>query len=112
MTILRSPKLTHDHTGTVAALPPGKRTAPDSWATAERRTASGKMNGLPVNKKHGGGDCSLLPAGKIWEKCDLRVGRFKLSTNGSFLPRAKAPSCWRCCSMAGIGSLEAAGRWE
>src|SRR5438270_6685225 len=46
----------------------------------KRRTASGKMNGLPVNKKHGGGDCSFLPAGKIWEKCVLRVGRFKLST--------------------------------
>ena len=63
MTLLCSPKVTHHHTGKVALLPPGNRTPPPLGPPVKTNWL-GKSEWVTGNKKHGGGACSFLPAGK------------------------------------------------
>jgi hypothetical protein len=62
MTLLCSPKVTHNHTAGVA-LCRRARGRPSTWA---RRNTNwfGKNEWVTRNKKHGGGACSFSPAGK------------------------------------------------
>src|SRR5712691_6565418 len=63
MTLLCLPKVTQHHTGAVALLPPGKRGTRATWAAGEDELVR-ENEWVTSNKKHGGGACSFLPAGK------------------------------------------------
>ena len=65
MTLLCSPRVTHNHTGEVALLPPGKRNAWATYAQPARTNWFGKNEWVARNQQpHGGGPCSFLPTDK------------------------------------------------
>ena len=66
--LLCSPKMTHHHTGAVALLPPGNRTARPPELPVKTNWF-GKNERVTKKKKHGGGTSRSCPRANVRKSC-------------------------------------------